>query len=106
VQQLIARSGAPPPSLRSVDFVTIEGEGGTSRLALGKNHSGLSGGRPWVLGAGEIELGRDGRIISINRASGHYRPSAGNPERVRQFLRDHGILGPRAVDAISEIPVR
>ncbi len=94
-----------PERLRSMDFVIIEGRGGTSRMVLGKGHSGLSGGRPWVFGAGEIGLSRTGEVVSVNRLSGHYRPSPGNPERVLEFLRDHGVIGPRPVNVLDAVPL-
>jgi hypothetical protein len=93
-----------PSDLRKVNFVIIEGEGGTSRLVLGFEHSGLSGGRPWVFGAGEMELSKTGEIIRITNGSGHYRPAPGNAARVRDFLRERNILGPRGVFAESILP--
>ncbi len=93
-----------PQSLRQIDFVILEGEGGVHRLILGRHHSGLSGGRPFVFGAGELRLNRSGEIISINRMSGHYQPSPGNLERVAAFLRERGVLSPRGVFVDTRIP--
>jgi hypothetical protein len=93
-----------PPRLEKLDFVIIEAENGTKRLVLGKNHSGLSGGRGWVYAAGEFQFSATGELIAITRASGHYQPAVRNLERAREFLRDHNMVSPRGVALVEAVP--
>ena len=93
-----------PPRLEKLDFVILEAENGTKRLVLGRNHSGLSGGRGWVYAAGEFQFSATGELIAITRASGHYQPAVRNLERAREFLRDHNMLSPRGVALVEAVP--
>jgi hypothetical protein len=94
-----------PPQLQSLDFVILENErGGPARLILGRNHSGLSGGKPFVYAAGEFRFSPTGELVGITRLSGHYRPALHNLERARDFLRDHNMLSPRGVGLIEAVP--
>ncbi len=94
-----------PPYLESLDFVIIENEaGGPARLVLGRNHSGLSGGRPFVYAAGELRFSSTGELIAMTRNSGHYQPALRNAERAREFLRDHNMLSPRGLELIETVP--
>jgi hypothetical protein len=93
------------PELQSLDFVILENErGGPARLILGRNHSGLSGGKPFVYAAGELRFSPTGELLGITRLSGHYRPALHNLERARDFLRDHNMLSPRGVGLIEAVP--
>ena len=49
---------------------------------LDHRHSSLNGGRP-VAAAGNISFDKNGKIIRVSRASGHYKPSK---KLFRQFL--------------------
>lgn len=93
-----------PPRLEKLDFVIIEAENGTKRLVLGRNHSGLSGGRGWVYAAGELQFSATGELIAITRASGHYQPAVRNLERAREVLREHNMLSPRGVALVEAVP--
>lgn len=56
-------------------------------------HSYLNGGRR-VVCAGEVAI-KDGRIIAINRRSGHYKPDAPHLNAAIDMLRSQGfIVGP------------
>ena len=94
-----------PARLETLDFVIVENERGSGlRMILGKNHSGLSGGKPFVFAAGELKFSPTGELVSITRLSGHYRPAVDNLERARQFLRDHNMLSPRGVALVDAVP--
>ena len=77
-----------------LDFVIIETDG-TFRLVLGKEHSGLSGGRASVFAAGQIRFNRDGVVTEVTNGSGHYLPSDANLNRAVQFMYDRNILSMR-----------
>jgi hypothetical protein len=53
------------------------------------HHTSLLAGQP-VVGAGELEV-RDGRVVAMTDASGHYRPEPEHNDRVLQSLRDQGL---------------
>jgi len=74
-----------------VDFVIFQ-EGGTYRMILGWDHTGLSDGRAFVFGAGELYVNGQGFVVKITRKSGHYRPSEANLIRSIQFMIDKGLL--------------
>ncbi|HEV7377351.1 MAG TPA: DUF4157 domain-containing protein [Pyrinomonadaceae bacterium] len=101
----VGTGGRMPASLRtppSLDFVIIERRG-TFRLVLGREHSGLSNGRAYVYGAGEIRFDRDGIVTQMTRRSGHYQPSFENLRRSYRLMMDRGILSPmRSVDILDE----
>ena len=78
---------------RSVDFVIID-RGNGLELIIGYEHSGLSGGRTSVYGAGEMRITKNGLIEGLTPISGHYRPTRTNLERARQWLIDNGHLDP------------
>jgi hypothetical protein len=94
---LAAREGA-------IDFVIFE-KGGSSQLVLGWEHTGLSGGRASVFGAGRLIIDRRGFVIRVDRKSGHYRPSEANLQRAVKFLIDKGILMDPAVAKSMGRPV-
>ena len=94
-----------PPQLESLDFVIVENERGSGlRLIMGRNHSGLSGGKAYVFAAGEFRFSSTGELVAITRMSGHYRPALQNLERAREFLRQHNMLSPRGVELIEAVP--
>lgn len=76
-----------------IDFVILESNG-TYRLVLGRNHSGLSGGRAYVHGAGEILVNGDGFVIELINGSGHYLPSEDSLRNAIRLLTERGILSP------------
>ncbi len=53
------------------------------------HHSSLSAGMA-VAAAGQIEV-RDGKVIRINRASGHYKPPEWAFDQIIQRLKDGGV---------------
>lgn len=79
-------------------------KGGAGTLILGRNHSGLSGGRPFVYAGGEMVFSPTGELLQMTRMSGHYRPAVKNLERAREYLRERGLLSPRGVELIENIP--
>jgi hypothetical protein len=94
-----------PPQLESLDFVIVENESGSGlRLIMGRNHSGLSGGKAYVFAAGEFRFAGNGELVAITRLSGHYRPAVRNLERAREFLRQHHMLSPRGVELMEAVP--
>jgi len=54
-----------------------------------KHHSSFLAGRP-VAAAGTLFI-KDGKIVSIDNASGHYRPDVKTLELVRQELAANGV---------------
>jgi hypothetical protein len=89
---------------RIVDFVIVE-TNGAYRLILGRNHSGLSGGRASVFSAGELILDKQGYVIQMTNRSGHYRPTEDNLRGAVQFLRQAGILSPARAITLSPEPM-
>ena len=93
-----------PPRLQSLDFVILESDTGVGyRLILGRNHSGLASGRPFVYAAGELRFSVSGELIAITRKSGHYRPAEANLERAQEFLRNRNMLSPRGVELLESV---
>ena len=74
-------------------------------MVLGWEHSGLSGGKAAVKGAGSFIVDKAGFIIRVNRKSGHYRPSEANFRRTVALLIDKGILMDPAVASAMNRPV-
>ncbi|PWY55918.1 hypothetical protein DGG96_09290 [Legionella qingyii] len=52
-------------------------------------HSSMNAGAP-VLAAGEMEI-KNGKLISINTYSGHYKPSLYSVARFLEYLSDRGV---------------
>jgi hypothetical protein len=88
-----------PPVL---DFVILETDG-TFSLVLGFEHTGLSGGRASVYGAGRIRFNKQGIVTEIDNQSGHYRPSSANLDRAVQFMYDRQILSPQRPVKVTHI---
>lgn len=76
---------------RPIDFVIIEKDG-TYKMVLGQEHSGLSGGRASVFGAGELFVDKQGYVFKITNRSGHYLPSAENLNRAVKLMYERKIL--------------
>jgi len=82
-----------------IDFVILQTEGGGIEVILGREHTGLSGEKAWVFGAGRIFVNKAGFVTKIDRKSGHYRPSVENFERAVKTLIDEGFLmDPAAIE--------
>ena len=75
-----------------IDFVIVY-DGGNKRLILGRNHSGLSGGRAYVYGAGELIIDNSGKVRFMTRRSGHYEPTIENQRRAYNLLINKGFIG-------------
>jgi hypothetical protein len=93
-----------PPLNGAIDFVIVD-NGGTKQLVLGWEHTGLSGGRASVFGAGRLIVNKAGFVIAVDRMSGHYRPTEANLQRAVSFLIDKGILMDPAVANAMGRPV-
>lgn len=76
-QELFAISTHPPGE----SFGEIE-----PRIPVFFKHTSLSRGEP-VLAAGEMEIGSDGKILSLNNKSGHYKPSMQQMRPIAQYLQ-------------------
>ena len=74
-----------------VDFVIFD-DGSGLRVVFGRNHSGISGGRTHVFGAGELFVTKKGIVTKITNQSGHYVPSPKNLDRAYKWLVDKGYL--------------
>jgi hypothetical protein len=62
------------------------------------HHSSLGGGEP-VAGAGELRI-REGRVVGINRKSGHYQPGEEHLQQVVDHLRSQGVdIDSSAIDS-------
>ena len=75
----------------TVDFVIVY-DGGNKRLILGGNHSGLSGGRAYVYGAGELIINKKGKVMVMTNISGHYQPTEANAKRAYNLLVEKGFI--------------
>jgi hypothetical protein len=62
------------------------------------HHSSLLAGRPAAM-AGEIEI-KDGKIISFNNQSGHYKPGPQQVENFQRRLKELGV----DLDTIKHAP--
>ncbi len=76
-----------------IDFVILENNG-TYKMVLGTEHTGLSGGRTSVFGAGEHYVDKQGYVFLITNGSGHYLPSVENFHRALRLMYERGILHP------------
>ncbi|HCA94363.1 MAG TPA: hypothetical protein DEP38_06755, partial [Cyanobacteria bacterium UBA9226] len=91
-----SRDGKPAKEITTtwngiVDYVIVY-DGGNMRLILGRNHSGLSGGKAYVYGAGELIIDKSGKVIKINNFSGHYLPTKENGQRSFSLLVQKNFL--------------
>lgn len=87
-------------SLQGELFAGIHAPGNSPHQCMGKNpfyHSSYMGGRD-VLCAGRI-FARQGKLVGIDNASGHYKPSA---ERLRSAIRDLDRQGVEIEDLYCE----
>jgi len=85
---------------RIIDFVIVY-DGGNMRLILGRNHSGLSRGRAYVYGAGELIIDNSGKVLRITRRSGHYQPTIENLRRASNLLIEKGFIG-KDVEVVTD----
>ena len=81
-----------------VDFVIFD-DGSGLKVVFGRNHSGLSGGRASVYGAGELHITKNGDVVKITNQSGHYVPTPENLDRAYQWLIDNKHL----IDGIEKV---
>jgi len=72
------------PLQGKVDFVITK----TGEIKMGSNHTNLSGGDN-VFAAGELKF-RDGKLVGVNNASGHYTPTM---EQGKSFLNQLQKVG-------------
>jgi hypothetical protein len=70
------------PANGAVDFVITK----SGELRFGRRHLELADGGDSVFAAGEAFF-ENGKIIAINRESGHFKPSAADLDRAADFFR-------------------
>lgn len=73
------------PAQGKVDFVITK----TGQLKVGSKHSYLAGGDN-VLAAGELKF-RDGKLVGVNNASGHYTPTVEQSKNFLNLLKSTGL---------------
>jgi hypothetical protein len=70
------------PANGAADFVITK----SGELRFGRRHLELSDEADSVFAAGEVFF-ENGKIVAINRESGHFRPSAEDLDRAAEFFR-------------------
>lgn len=76
---------------RAIFVVDAEDKIYAGEPAMGRfYHSSFLGGRP-VLGAGEIEIDRTGKVRLISNMSGHYRPESARFRETLRVLERQGV---------------
>ncbi|HBL10692.1 MAG TPA: hypothetical protein DD379_04670 [Cyanobacteria bacterium UBA11162] len=63
------------------------------RIGMTLPHSMLARGKP-VIGAGECETDENGKVISIDNFSGHYKPGEKNLKETKKNMESKGLSTP------------
>ena len=87
----IVSQGKTVPSQKGIYVLTDKGLFVSTYQELGKfHHTSLAGGGE-VLGAGEISIDDQGRVLGLNNRSGHYLPGRLQLKQTLLYLRTKGV---------------